>query len=68
LKAVQGLAAAAGFANWGEARQIVEHTVHALAQFETLAKAIGLNQETSALIAKQLDETRKANQGLLARS
>lgn len=68
LKAVQGLAAAAGFANWGEARQIVEHTVHALAQFETLAKAVGLSQETSALIAKQLDETRKANQGLLARS
>lgn len=68
LKAVQGLAAAAGFANWGEARQIVEHTVHALAQFETLAKAAGLSSQTSTLIARQLEQTRKDNTGLLVQS
>ena len=65
LKAMQGLADAAGFANWGEARQIVEHTVHAFAQFESLAKAVGLSKQTGALIKKELDTTRQANIGLL---
>jgi len=65
---MQGLAAAAGFANWGEARKIVEHTVHVIAQFKTQAKEMGLSQQTSALITNQLEETRKENSGLLARS
>jgi serine/threonine-protein kinase HipA len=68
LKAMQGLAAAAGFANWGEVQQIVEHTVHVIAQFKTQAKEMGLSQQTSALITNQLEETRKENSGLLARS
>jgi len=62
---MQGLAAAAGFANWGEAQQIVEHTVHVIAQFETLAKAVGLSKQTGALIQKELEATRTANKGLL---
>lgn len=64
LKALQTLAAAAGFANWEDARQIVEHTLHVLAQFESRAKSLGLGQQTVALIAKELETTRKANKGL----
>ena len=65
LKAVQGLAAAAGFSSWGEARQIVDHTMHTLAQFETQAQALGLSQQTCTLITQELEATRKANKGLL---
>lgn len=65
LKAIQSLAAAAGFANWQEARKIIEHTMHTVAQFETQAKALGLTRQTSALIAKELESTRQANKGLL---
>ena len=66
LKALQNLASAAGFPNWEAARQIVEHTVHVLAQFETHAKAFGLSQQTIALVAKELEVTRKANKKLVS--
>lgn len=65
LEAVQGLVAAAGYADWSEARQIVEHTMHTLAQFETQAKALGLSQQTCTLITQELEATRKANKVLL---
>jgi len=61
LKAMQKLAAEAGFANWEHARQRIERVLDALSGFSAVAKELGVSAETTRLIQKQLDQTYQQN-------
>lgn len=66
LKALQKLAAEAGFASWPEARREIQRVLDALAGFSAVAAELGVSAETSRLIQQQLDQTFQQNNGLLA--
>jgi len=61
LKAMQKLAAEAGFASWEQARQGIERVLDALSGFSAAAKALGVSAETTRLIQQQLDQTYQQN-------
>lgn len=64
LKAMQKLAAEAGFANWQQARREIEGVLEALAGFSTVAAELGVSADTIRLIKRQLDETYQQNSEL----
>jgi serine/threonine-protein kinase HipA len=65
LKALQKLAAEAGYANWTQARQEMQRVLDALAGFSSVATELGVSAETTRLIQQQLDQTYQQNmQGL----
>ena len=59
LKAIQGLAARAGYAKWELARKDIDGIVDALADFAAVARDFGVDRGTAELIGRQLDELRK---------
>ena len=68
LKALQKLAAEAGYANWRQARQEIQRVLDALAGFSSMATEFGVSVETTRLIQQQLDHTYQQNSGLLVSS
>ena len=56
LKALQRLAAEAGYADWQQARQQINDVLAALADFSDVAKALGVSPETTRLIQQQLNQ------------
>ena len=56
LKALQRLAAEAGYADWQQARQQISCVLAALADFSNVAKALGVSPETTRLIQHQLNQ------------
>lgn len=65
LKALQKLAAEAGYANWPQARHEIQHVVDALAGFSAVATELGVGAETTRLIQQQLDQMYQQNSGIL---
>ncbi|MGI9322864.1 MAG: type II toxin-antitoxin system HipA family toxin [Pseudomonadales bacterium] len=65
IKAMQNLAAAAGFADWSQARQVLEEVASVVADFAEVAKAMDVKPDTLRLIGQQLESTRLANRALL---
>lgn len=65
LKIMQKLAASAGFANWGDARQCICEVVDVLGQFSSLAQQQGVSKTTVLAIEKTLLERRQENSALL---
>ena len=61
LKALQKLAAEAGYANWTQARQEMQRVLDALAGFSSVATELGVSAETTRLIQQQLDQTYQQN-------
>jgi serine/threonine-protein kinase HipA len=66
LKAMQKLAADAGYATWQQARCDIEGVLDALAGFSAVAAELGVGGETVRLIQRQLDETYRQNSELVA--
>lgn len=64
-RAIEAIAAHAGYRAWPEARRLVEQVVDAIAGWDREAKALGVSTGTRKLIARQLDQIRKDNQQLL---
>ena len=62
---MQKLAASAGFANWGDAKQCVIEVVDALGHFSSLAQQQGVSQTTVLAIEKTLLARRQENSALL---
>lgn len=65
LKAVQELAKAASFKQWQQAQEAIAVVVDVLAEFGSIAKALGVKADTIRLIEKQLETVRRDNQRLL---
>ena len=65
LKAIQKLARAANFANWSEAKIVINEVVAAIASFGQTAKKLGVKSGTINLIEKQLNETWQSNKHLI---
>lgn len=64
IKVIQKLAASAGFANWNEARKIVEEVSEALSQFTHLAQQQGISKTTVSAITKTLNQRKQENAAL----
>ncbi|AEG31076.1 type II toxin-antitoxin system HipA family toxin [Thiomicrospira cyclica] len=58
IKAMQKLAIGAGFANWHEAKQVIEDVAEAISQFSWLAQQQGVSKTTISAIAKTLNQRR----------
>jgi serine/threonine-protein kinase HipA len=65
LKAIQKLAANAGFASWKQAQQHMHELVDVLSRFADTAKDYGVQKSTIAAIEKALESRRKENGVLL---
>lgn len=65
LRALQKLAAAAGYASWPQAREDFQGVLEALAEFSAVAKGLGVSAQTIRLIQQQLDQAYHQNRGLL---
>ena len=61
LKAVQALAASAGFSHWRDAQQVIHEVDEALSQFSVLAKQLGVSNRSVDEINKTLAQRRKEN-------
>ena len=66
LKAIQKLAAAAGFANWKLAQEKIKEIVEEISIFGKVAKSLGVKLKTINLIEKQLNQSWQNNRNLLA--
>ncbi len=64
IKVMQKLAASAGFANWNEARQVVEKVAEELSQFTHLAQQQGISKTTVSAINKTLNQRKQENAAL----
>lgn len=64
LKVVQKLASLANFANWAEARQVIQEVIDSLTDFGQVARTLGVSPETVELIEQQLNAARQANRHL----
>ena len=64
LKVMQKLATSAGFANWNDAKQVIEEVAEAISQFMYLAKQQGISKTTMSLIAKTLEQRKQENAAL----
>ncbi|MEZ5535028.1 MAG: type II toxin-antitoxin system HipA family toxin [Thiolinea sp.] len=65
LKAMKNLAQAAGFANWSEARVVIERVQEAVSTFREEALLLGVKKDTVRLIEKQLNATWMASREAL---
>ena len=61
---MQKLATSAGFANWHEAKQVIEEVAEAVSQFSYLAQQQGISKTTVSAIAKTLDQRKQENAAL----
>ena len=66
LKIIQQLATTAHYANWSQAKQVLQEVVDSLSSFAHIAKGLGVNKATIALIEQQLNQTYQINKDLLA--
>ena len=66
LDAMQRLAAQANFADWRQAREVVDRVVDAIGQWGRVAADLGVTHETRRLIERRLSEVRGSNKALLA--
>lgn len=66
LKAMQQLAKQASYANWKQAQKCVQEVVEALSHWEQEAAGLGVSPQTRGVIGRQLEQTYRLNQGLLA--
>jgi serine/threonine-protein kinase HipA len=64
LKVIQKLATSAGFANWHDARQVIEEVAEAICQFAYLAQQQGISKTTVSAIAKTLELRKQENAAL----
>ena len=65
VKAMQRLAAAAGFADWSQARQVIEATATAVAGFADAARALHAKPAVIREIEERLNAVWRDNRGLL---
>lgn len=65
LKAIQKLAANAGFANWAQAQHQIHGVVEVLSNFAEVAKDYGVQKSTVTGINKALENRRNDNRDLL---
>ena len=61
------IATSAGFANWHDARQVIEEVAEAISQFTYLAQQQGISKTTVSAIAKTLDQRKQENAALYYR-
>ena len=61
---MQKLATSAGFANWNDAKQVIEEVAEAISQFTYLAKQQGISKTTMSVIAKTLEQRKQENAAL----
>ncbi|MDE0441042.1 MAG: type II toxin-antitoxin system HipA family toxin [Gammaproteobacteria bacterium] len=66
LDAMQRLAVQANFADWRQAREVVDRVVDAIGQWGRVAADLGVTHETRRLIERRLSEVRGSNKALLA--
>ncbi|MYJ73559.1 MAG: HipA domain-containing protein, partial [Gammaproteobacteria bacterium] len=66
LDAMRRLAAQANFADWRQAREVVDRVVDAISRWDALAANLGVTRETRRLIERRLREVRTSNKALLA--
>ena len=59
LKAIQALAARAGYAKWEQAQHDIDEAVDVLADFSVVARDFGVDGGIAKLISRQLDKSRK---------
>lgn len=64
LKVMQKLAASAGFANWSDAKQVIQEVSEALSQFAHLAQQQGISKTTFSAINETLTQRRQENAAL----
>ena len=65
LKAIQKLAKQANFANWNQAKQVIEQVVESVQGWNKQAGLFDIKPEIQKLIDKQLHESWQGNKGLL---
>jgi len=61
---MQKLATSAGFANWHDARQVIEEVAEAISQLTYLAQQQGISKTTVSAIAKILELRKQENAAL----
>ncbi len=61
---MQKLATSAGFANWNDARQVIEEVAEAISQLTYLAQQQGISKTTVSAIAKILELRKQENAAL----
>lgn len=66
LKAMQKLAAQANFSRWSDAQAEIEKVTHALSQWSTLARELGVSNSNIRLIGEQLNRLYQQNKELLS--
>ena len=64
ITAMQQLAAQANFADWRQAREVVDRIADAISQWDRVAADLGVGRETRRLIERQLGVVRASNKGL----
>ncbi|MFY0663225.1 MAG: type II toxin-antitoxin system HipA family toxin [Natronospirillum sp.] len=65
LKAMQKLAATAGFANWKQAQQHIQDIADVVSRFPAVATEMGVQKATIAIIEQTLKSRREENRALL---
>ena len=65
LRVIQQLAGHAGFADWKQAQQHIQHIVEVISNFAVIAKSYGVQKNTVTAIEKALAGCRKDNSALL---
>lgn len=68
LKVVQGLAIQAGFADWRQARTVVEEVVETLSEFGKVARGLEVADSTVRLLERELNGMYENNKGLVRES
>ena len=66
LDAMQRLAAEANFSDWRQAREVVDHVVDAISQWNRVAADLGVTCEARRLIERRLTQVRASNKALFA--
>ena len=65
LDAMQQLAAQANFADWRQAREVIERIADAIDRWDHVAADLGVTRETRRLIERRLNEVRTRNKALV---
>ena len=65
LDAMQQLATQANFADWRQARDVIERIADAIDRWDHVAADLGVTRETRRLIERRLNEVRTRNKALV---
>lgn len=65
LDAMQQLAAQANFAEWRQAREVIDRVADAIGRWDRVAADLGVTGETRRLIERRLNEVRTSNKALV---